>query len=95
MLEVGFASFFFFIRREGKKKKDQFENQDGGAEGTGEMSDKESNELAAGIAVHVANIQPYESTFQAFKRLTFQQPWVPFAKPESARQMEIEEEEYG
>jgi hypothetical protein len=47
-----------------------------------------------GLAIHLPQINPNESTFQAFKRLTEQQPsWVPFAKAEAAKN-NVKQEEF-
>jgi hypothetical protein len=45
------------------------------------------------MPIHLPLINPNETTFEAFKRLTQQHPWVPFAKPDKARN-ELEDEEY-
>jgi hypothetical protein len=51
------------------------------------------NNVEDQLNVYLPLINPNETTFQAFKRLTEQHPWVPFALPDKPRN-ELEEAEY-
>jgi hypothetical protein len=58
-----------------------------------EAENTEVGRGAEDLTINLPEINHNESTFEAFKRLTEQHPWVPFTKPDKPRS-DMEEEEY-